>query len=131
MQLKDKHMCFACGKNNPIGLHLDFAIDTKQKTSFALFVPKPEHQGYSDIIHGGILALVMDEAMVKLAFQLGLNAVSVNFIVNLRKPANVGEKLHVFGKILSEEGRKIKAEAKVTNVAGEIVADATGLLIKL
>ena len=131
MELKNKNMCFACGENNPIGLHLDFAIDNKKQESSATFVPKAEHQGYSDIIHGGILALVMDEAMVKLAFQLGLNAVSVNFNVNLRKPAKVGDKLKVQGKILSHEGRKIKAEAKLTDARGEIVADATGLLIKL
>ena len=53
--------CFACGRNNPIGLHLDFKFDG-DKYIAKKTVPR-EYQGYKDIVHGGIVTTMLDEAM--------------------------------------------------------------------
>ena len=54
-------LCFGCGQNNPIGLKLKFKWDGK--TAKAEFTPNKFHQGWSDIIHGGITTTILDEAM--------------------------------------------------------------------
>ena len=74
MELIDDNYCFVCGKKNPIGLKLDFSFDGKTiKTDF---IPQKEHQGYFNIVHGGIISTLLDEVMVKLAIEMGMPSVT-------------------------------------------------------
>lgn len=64
MELNDTsnyQRCFVCGHRNPYGLHLFFRLE--QNTVVADFQPRNEHQGYPGVIHGGIVAAVLDEAL--------------------------------------------------------------------
>ena len=55
--------CFACGRDNPIGLHLDdFALDDGVVS--ARFVPRKEYRGAGVILHGGVAATALDEMLV-------------------------------------------------------------------
>jgi len=67
--------CFVCGEKNPGGLQLSFQIDEEKQTLKTIFVGKPVFQGYDGIVHGGIVSTLLDEAMAKLAYELGYNAV--------------------------------------------------------
>ena len=55
--LTDNGLCFGCGPNNPVGLRLTFEWDGD--SYFTLWTPRPEHQGWEDRVHGGLLALVL------------------------------------------------------------------------
>jgi acyl-coenzyme A thioesterase PaaI-like protein len=63
-------MCFLCGIDNPIGLHLKFYTDNERRC-IARFQPKPEHQGYPGQLHGGIISMLLTGAMGRVAFVLG------------------------------------------------------------
>jgi hypothetical protein len=61
LSVREDDYCFVCGARNPVGLKLDFrVVDGRVET---VFVPAPEHQGFAGIIHGGLVGLVLDEAM--------------------------------------------------------------------
>jgi len=62
LKLPHTRSCFVCGLNNPLGLKLDFETDSQIVR--ARFTPRPEHVGFSETIHGGIISTVLDEAMV-------------------------------------------------------------------
>ena len=55
----NSRMCFVCGIDNPIGLHLHFYTDGEGRC-VARFRPKPEHQGYPGHPHGGIISTLLD-----------------------------------------------------------------------
>ena len=56
--------CFACGMANDAGLKLDFeAVGDKSVT--ALYVPQEQHQGWPNVLHGGIVATIADGAEVQ------------------------------------------------------------------
>jgi len=57
----DYQRCFVCGQHNPYGLHLVFRLENN--SIVADFQPREEHQGFPGIIHGGIVASVLDEAL--------------------------------------------------------------------
>ena len=61
----DYQRCFVCGQRNPFGLHLVFCIENN--TVVADFQPREEHQGFPGVIHGGIVAAVLDEALGRTA----------------------------------------------------------------
>ncbi|MFP4496832.1 MAG: PaaI family thioesterase, partial [Vulcanimicrobiota bacterium] len=69
MDLTDDRYCFACGPENPIGLNMK--LNYKQNKVTVEFIPKKEHQGWHNMVHGGILFTLMDEAMAKLIIEQG------------------------------------------------------------
>jgi acyl-coenzyme A thioesterase PaaI-like protein len=55
--------CFACGDDNPIGLHLDDIRRDGDRVR-ATLRPRPEYRGYPGVLHGGLSAAALDEACV-------------------------------------------------------------------
>ena len=97
VNFEDDGYCFVCGPKNPIGLKLDFSFDGK--TLKTEFIPQKEHQGYKDIVHGGIVSTLLDEVMVKLAIEKGMPAVTAQMDIRLKKAVNVGQKITVSAEI--------------------------------
>lgn len=121
-ELKGDDYCFGCGAANPVGLRLEFDVDEAGRTAEATFTPRPEHQGYAGITHGGIMATLLDEAMLKLCWELGIPAVTARLEVELKKAVPVGEKLRVRGWITEDKGKLLEAEAEVTDSSGDVAA---------
>lgn len=129
MKLEDDGYCFVCGTKNPIGLKLDFHFDGR--TIKTEFISKKEHQGYSNIVHGGIITTLLDEAMVKLAIAMGVPVVTASMEIRLRKAVNVGEKLIIEAEILSRTKKLLEAYAKAVTEDNAVIADAKGKLVKI
>jgi uncharacterized protein (TIGR00369 family) len=121
-ELRGDDYCFGCGADNPIGLRLKFTVDARRRTAEASFTPREEHQGYAGLTHGGLIATLLDEAMLKLCWELGIPAVTARLEAELKRPAPIGEELVVRGRVVRDGGRVIRAEAEVRNAAGELVA---------
>lgn len=58
----NSRMCFVCGVDNPIGLHLSFYTDDEGRC-IGRFQPRPEHQGYPGHLHGGIISTLLSVVM--------------------------------------------------------------------
>ena len=129
-QLRDNESCYVCGKKNPCGLAVHFEIDRETRTIRALFTPSPSHQGYEGIVHGGILSALLDETMAKLAFTLGIPAVTAEMTVKFSAPAAPGEELRISGRLTRETRRLIEAEAVIEKGLLRI-AEAKGKLLRV
>lgn len=116
--------CFACGPKNPIGLHLDFQLtDGKFRARKTL---APEYQGYSGIVHGGIVTTLLDEAMGGYLYDgLGERAVTARLAVRYRNPTPVGEELLIEGWEESRRKGFVNMRAKLSRVDGTVLAEAT------
>ena len=123
--------CFVCGGNNPGGLRLRFEIDRQKQTLKTTFVAGPVFQGYDGVVHGGILSTLLDEAMAKLAYELGYNAVTASLEIRFKRPAPILKPLSVFGEITEARGRLVKARASILGEDGAILAVATSILARL
>ena len=127
--MTDDGYCFVCGPKNPIGLKLKFSFDGK--TIKTEFIPRKEHQGYMNIVHGGIIATLLDEAMVKLAIEMGMPAVTAQIDIRLKKALRVGEKIIVTSEILKNTKKILTAYAQAVTDDNVVIADAGGKLIKV
>jgi uncharacterized protein (TIGR00369 family) len=127
---RDDGMCFVCGSKNPIGLKLDFIL-TPEHTLKTTFTPEKIHQGYADVVHGGIMATILDEVMVNLPNRMGQRAVTARLAVSLKKPALVGQPLTFQARIIRETRRTIEAGATACREDGTLVAEACGTLMKV
>lgn len=129
LQLNDDNWCFACGKNNPIGLKLDFTNEGDEYVTY--FTPAKEHQGWAGVTHGGIVSTLLDEVMTRKLNAIGIKAVTGEISVRFRRPARVGARLRFAGKLESESGRVFFTTARATDEDGNIIAEATGKIVKI
>ena len=124
------HGCFGCGDRNPIGLHLAFA--TTSGGVIAQFVPLLEHQGFENVIHGGIIATVLDEAMAWATAAAGAWAVTGDMRIRFRAPLSVGQSTTVIASIEQRRARLITATATLSrDDNGETIATATGSFLRV
>ena len=118
--LEDDGMCFGCGPRNDVGLRLTFAWDGD--TYWTRWTPARPHQGWADRVHGGLLALVLDEALSRAALERhGLHWVTAELTTRLRRPAAIGEVLRVEARIVSVRPRLIVCAGEVRTEAGGLV----------
>ena len=114
--LENDHYCFGCGTLNPIGLKLTFEWDGDRYSS--LWTPQREHQGWAGRVHGGLLALVLDEVLSRAALEKhGLSWVTAELTTRLLQPARVGEPLRVTAWISSARPRLIVCAGEVRAVS--------------
>lgn len=128
MKLKGNDYCFACGQSNPIGLHLKFRWEDGEYV--AEFVPKKEHEGFARIVHGGLLATVLDESMARMLWEMGKNAVTAEITVKLNKVVRPGDRLSVRARLVREDRRLLHCSAEARGEAG-LVAEARGKFLRL
>lgn len=122
--------CFVCGEDNPGGLRLIFEIDKEKQILKTTFIASSVYQGYNDIVHGGIISTLLDEAMAKLAYELGYDAVTATLEIRFKKPAPIHEPLKVYGEITEVKRRTVKARSHVAKEDGTILAVATSTLLR-
>ncbi|WP_459908745.1 PaaI family thioesterase [Desulfotomaculum defluvii] len=127
-QWQEINKCFCCGPNNPIGLKL--TIKHKGDITYTTFTPKTEHSGWLNMMHGGLLATIMDEVMGHWLWSRGNPAMTVEMTTRYLKPVPIGEPLVVTARQQVDRGRLATMEAEITMADGTQVARATAKFIK-
>ncbi|RKQ63930.1 acyl-coenzyme A thioesterase PaaI-like protein [Thermovibrio guaymasensis] len=126
--LRDNY-CFVCGKENPKGMHLTFKReDGKVYARFSL----PEYyQGYNRVIHGGIISLILDEAMAYLQ-SLKERFLTGKLTVKFHTPLLVEEEVEVEAWVEEERKRvKITKAVMKKTKSGKKVAEAEAIMFVL
>jgi uncharacterized protein (TIGR00369 family) len=92
--------CLLCGNLNPRSLNLSFqsAGDGVVRTRFNAHT---ELQGYSDILHGGVIASLLDAAMTHCLFHRGVQAVTGDLHVRFVQPVACNVSLEICAWVLS------------------------------
>jgi uncharacterized protein (TIGR00369 family) len=118
--------CFVCGESNPGGLKLRFETDGRVVQT--RFQPRPEHIGFKQTVHGGIIATVLDEIMVW-ACAVGTKRFGYCAELNVRflNPLRPGEEVLARGELVSNRRNKIlEAKGELVDGSGRVLATATG-----
>lgn len=123
--------CFACGPQNPLGLNVTFRPDGPF-AAVATYIARPEHAGWSGLLHGGITITLMDEAFGWCLLFESITAVTARIDTRLHKPIPVGTPLHIRAAITQNRRRLFDAHAEVrhTDATGLLLAEATATLAR-
>ena len=90
-----------------------------------------ETQGAPEIVHGGAIASVIDEAMGGVAFLNHLPAVTVSLTLNYRRPLSVETNMYITTTIEKTEGKKVYIMGKMFDGDGVLFADSKGIFVKV
>jgi acyl-coenzyme A thioesterase PaaI-like protein len=117
------HHCFACGKTNPVGMGLD--IELGERRAATTWTPGPDFVGWSDRVHGGLLATVLDEVMAWAPASEDAWAVTSSFSVRFHRPVSPGEPLRVEGWVANQRRRIYDLRGEIRS-GDFLVAEASG-----
>ncbi len=123
---EDFSLCFACGKDNPIGLKLNFIYNGKEVKSE--FIPGKYHQGWKNIIHGGILYTLLDEATAYAVLCNGIDScVTVKSQIKFINVAPVEVPIQISAQVTNTTKRLIEAEGVLCLKDNTVVAKIKSL----
>lgn len=117
--------CFVCGASNQHGLQLKFRAENGEIR--ADFHPKPHHAGYKGMVHGGIIASALDEAMFwAVAYAKKQFHVSVELSVHYQKKVDVAQSYLLVARLTRQQKTLCFTEGELSDAAGQVCAMATG-----
>jgi len=121
--------CFGCGPQNSEGLRM--AFQPLDGESVAEYEVPDQYQSWSGIVHGGMVALMLDEAVGWASWHAGHPGVTGRLEVRYRQPLKLGERVRVSGRVDRIRRTLIYASARIERVADRsTVAEASATLME-
>jgi uncharacterized protein (TIGR00369 family) len=121
----DKH-CFGCGTENHNGLRMTFARSgDRLRTQLTI---TPQFRGWSSLVHGGVIATILDEVMSWTAIVVSRRFIlTKNMKVNYHRPVHVGTKVTAIGSISKRnKERRAMVAAELFDEEMRLCASAEG-----
>jgi acyl-coenzyme A thioesterase PaaI-like protein len=127
--------CFVCGMENPVGLHLHI-YEVEPGVVEAEYTAPEHFQGYPGVLHGGIVATLLDEISGRA--HMGSDPAQPRFMftgkmeVKYRRNVPVGKPLRIVGRAGRTRGRAAEAWSGIYAAAtGELLAEGSATLINV
>lgn len=120
----EQNRCFGCSPENPAGLKLEFEED--ENSLFAIWQPSENYQGYPGVLHGGIIATLLDETAAWFVYvKLGTAGVTKKMCVTYHKPAFISKgKLKITAKLSEKDENSATIKCMLTVGDGTACAEA-------
>ena len=125
----NSRQCFVCGVENPVGLHLAFYSHAEGEVMCEVTLPD-RYQGYPGVVHGGIVASMLDEVAGRAAMQGDVTRfmMTAKLDIRYRKPVPVGQRLRLVGRLERRRGRLTTVRGEIWLPDGSLGAEAEALL---
>jgi acyl-coenzyme A thioesterase PaaI-like protein len=124
----DDGRCFACGPYNADGLQLRFVPDGENRVRAAITLP-PRFQGWRGAAHGGVVAMLLDEAMAYACGAAGERGMTASMQMRFRAAVPLGEALTITGELKWKRRNVLALEAAVRDARGTLLASAEGSFV--
>lgn len=126
--------CFACGKNNPIGLKLEWFNDYENKQIETTFTLSDDYCSYPGTVHGGIIATILDETsgraiLLDNDFNRLMVTLKMEVVYKHNTPTNTP--LKAVGRVIRDGGSRAQVEGEIILPDSTVSAKCTSLLFKI
>ena len=112
--------CFVCGQNNPRGLKISVTYrEAELAAETEISLPR-EFQGWAGVIHGGILATLLDEMMAHAVWHFAGPGLTLGLEVRFHAPLKPDEPILVRGVLHTQTGRRRLAEGEIIRTTDDI-----------
>mgnify|MGYP000546817529 FL=1 len=126
--------CFACGRNNPVGLHLEWFNNYDEPQVETTFTLDDNYSSYPGTMHGGIIATILDETsgraiLLDNDFNRLMVTLKMEMVYKKNTPTNTP--LKAVGRVLKDSGSRAQVEGEIILPDGTVSAKCTSLLYKI
>lgn len=110
-------------------MQLTFELDKDERRTRGRFTLGANYAGGGGFAHGGIIAVVLDEAMGKLSKVSEERAVTAEMSVEYKKPVPIDQEIVVEGWQVEEKGRNRFRAAEIRDAQGNLLARGKGRFV--
>src|SRR5260370_30607346 len=118
--------CFGCGGANDSGMKLTFELDQDPRRAAGKFILGSRYGGGAGFAHGGIIAVLLDEAMGKISKLTDERVVTAEINIEYLKPVPVDAEITVVGWQEEEKGRSRFRIGEIYDAQGNLLARGPG-----
>lgn len=115
--------CFGCSPKNNHGLQLRFYLS--DKGCFAEYAVPDYFCGFSQWVHGGIIASMLDEvaawSIISHLFKVGITRKITTTFLN---PVKAKTTIHIEGEVISSDEKSAVVQSRITSKEGLLLAAA-------
>ena len=125
--------CFLCGRENDAGLRMAWYNDYAARQVVAQITVPERFNGYPGVVHGGIVAALLDETAGRALLLDGDTdrlMVTLKLEVKYRHPTPAGEPLTVVGWVLKASRDRARVAAELRLRDGTVTAEAEAILVR-
>ncbi len=125
-------MCFVCGRENAVGLHLRFYEDHKAGQIVVPLTIPEVYQGYPGIAHGGILATILDETSGRALMMAAEGTpfwVTAKLELRYRKPTPTETPLTAVGWVVQRRRRSAEVAGEIRLPDGTVTVEASAVVV--
>lgn len=132
-QLANSKYCFICGLENKDGLKLILESPAEGRV-VGRFSVSEKYQGWPGIVHGGVIAAVLDEAagrtpetepIPKHVYLTG------TMKVRYRQPVKCNTPLIVEAEMINRKGRVVTSRSRILDESRTVLAEAENIYVQL
>ncbi|MCF6178343.1 MAG: PaaI family thioesterase [Geopsychrobacter sp.] len=123
LQVEADSGCFVCGLDNPAGLQIQLKVDSQNSSASSQLSLDARFQGWQGVIHGGILATLLDEVAIYACRGQGEQFVTTGINVRYRKPVPVDCAIDLSAKVVEVRRKIYKVESRI-EISGVLYAAA-------
>lgn len=124
------HMSLVGGLSHPAAPQLVIELDPNRDRGHGEVIVGPAFQGGPGLVHGGVLALLIDHAMGCVAASPERPAMTVRLSLRYRRPTPLGVPLSVDVGLDRIDGRKLHLSASIT-AQGQVTVQAEAIFLAL
>ncbi|GAK55352.1 hypothetical protein U27_02184 [Candidatus Vecturithrix granuli] len=125
--------CFVCGRQNDIGLKMTWYEDHEAQQIRAT-VTVPEHfNGYPGIVHGGILATILDETSGRAVMLKGgpdMLMVTMKLEMTYRRPTPTNTPLTSIGWVVKQSQSRAQVAGEIRLPDGTVTAECQAIVVR-
>jgi len=123
----ESDQCFVCGKDSAHGLHLD--IQDGAGWSYCEWIVQPDYVGYKTVLHGGIIAAILDDMMAHALYYKDIDVVTAHMALDYLEPIHVGDRIACRAEVVQfGEGRSIHTKA-IVKKHGKVAVQASAVMV--
>lgn len=123
--------CFVCGMENGGGLKMRFHSVGPGQVE-ARYSVDPRYQGYPGVVHGGIIAAMLDEVVGRVMMTEDPNRffMTAKLEIRYRAPVPIGEELLLKGRLDKQKGRMTFARGELYLPDGTLAVQAEAAMVE-
>lgn len=120
--------CFACGMDNPDGLHLLVEKDGQNGVR-ARFVARDRYKGWSKFLHGGMIGLIFDELLGWASREAGYDVMTARLEIRYRRPVPLGSTVDFSARVERTVKKLLDIHLSARLGDGTTVAEGKGRMM--
>ena len=125
--------CFVCGMQNLYGLKLRF-VDDGDSTVRAEFTVPEQFNGYPGVVHGGIIAAILDETSGRALLARGHDIrnlfVTLKMEIRYRQPTPTNTLLTAIGSVVKAGATRATVHGEIRLPEGAVTAEADCIVVR-